>query len=66
MLAEMPASPELGRALLAAADLGCTEEAVTVAAMMSVQSIWAGSTRSATFQAVQERFAVAEGVHESR
>jgi hypothetical protein len=41
-LAEVPLDPRLGRALLAAGELGCSEELATIAAMLSVQSVWTG------------------------
>lgn len=39
-LAELPLPPLLGRALLAASKLGCLQEMVVVAAMMSVPRVW--------------------------
>ena len=39
-MADLPLDPRLGRALLASTALGCSEEVVTVAAILSVQSIW--------------------------
>lgn len=41
-LAELPVDARLGAALLASGRLGCSEEALTVAAMLSVHSVWAG------------------------
>ena len=39
-MADLPLDPRLGRALLASTALGCSEEVVTVVAILSVQSIW--------------------------
>ena len=39
-LAELPLDPRLGKALLALGDLGCSDEVLTVVALLSVQSIW--------------------------
>ncbi len=32
--------PMLGRALLASGELGCSEEVLTIVALLSVQSVW--------------------------
>ena len=39
-LAELPLDPRLGKALLASGDLGCSDEVLTIVALLSVQSIW--------------------------
>ena len=39
-LAELPLDPRVGKALLAACELGCNQEVAVVAAMLSVNSIW--------------------------
>jgi ATP-dependent RNA helicase DDX35 len=59
-LAEVPLDPPLARALLASADLGCAVEGVTIAAMLSVVSVWAPGERRAVDEA-RMRFAVGEG-----
>eukprot|EP00892_Ulva_mutabilis_P001346 jgi/Ulvmu1/11211/UM072_0048.1 len=59
-LAELQLDPRLGAALLAAAAQGCSEEVCTIAAIMSVRSIWAAS-KSKAFHAARLKFAVAEG-----
>ena len=41
-MTRLPLDPKLAAALLAAEAGGCTEELLTIAAMLSVQSIWAG------------------------
>ena len=45
-MTRLPLDPKLAAALLAAEAGGCTEELLTVAAMLSVQSIWAGGRDS--------------------
>jgi HrpA-like RNA helicase len=45
-MTRLPLDPKLSAALLAAEAGGCTEELLTVAAMLSVQSIWAGGRDS--------------------
>ena len=42
-LAELPVDPRLGKALLASGDLGCSDEVLTIVALLSVQSIWLSS-----------------------
>eukprot|EP00470_Lotharella_oceanica_P008313 CAMPEP_0170199508 /NCGR_PEP_ID=MMETSP0040_2-20121228/69378_1 /TAXON_ID=641309 /ORGANISM="Lotharella oceanica, Strain CCMP622" /LENGTH=590 /DNA_ID=CAMNT_0010449637 /DNA_START=426 /DNA_END=2198 /DNA_ORIENTATION=- len=39
-LAEFPVDPKLGRMLLASGDLECSEQALSIAAMLSVQSVF--------------------------
>jgi ATP-dependent RNA helicase DDX35 len=39
-MAELPLDPRLSRALLASCQAGCSQEVVTVVAMLSVQSVW--------------------------
>lgn len=43
LLCELPLAPPLGKCLLASAALGCSQEVLTICAMLSVQSYWAGS-----------------------
>ena len=40
-MADLPLDPALARMLLAAGEMGCTAEVLTVVAMLSVQSVWA-------------------------
>lgn len=42
-LAELPVDARLGAALLTSGRLGCSEEAVTVVALLSVHSVWASA-----------------------
>ncbi|KAG2432191.1 hypothetical protein HXX76_009111 [Chlamydomonas incerta] len=61
-LAALPLEPSLGAALLAARGLGCVEELLTVAALMSVPHVWApaaGALRAA--DEAKAKFAAAEG-----
>ncbi|PNW76512.1 hypothetical protein CHLRE_11g467654v5 [Chlamydomonas reinhardtii] len=61
-LAALPLEPSLGAALLAARRLGCVEELLTVAALMSVPHVWApaaGALRAA--DEAKAKFAAAEG-----
>ena len=61
-LAELPVPPMLGKALLVAGELGCAEELLTIAALLSVKSVWAAhaGNRQAV-RAAKEVFAVGEG-----
>ena len=45
-LAEFPVEPRAGRMLLASLELGCAEEALTVAAVLSVESVFSESRRA--------------------
>ncbi len=42
-LAELPLDPRLGAACIAAGRLGCAAELATIAALLSVQVVWAGA-----------------------
>lgn len=46
VLTELPLEPALGRTLLAAQDLGCLPQALTVAAMLSCETIFFQAQRS--------------------
>lgn len=43
VMAELSLAPQMARAVLASLKFGATEEVLTVAAMLSVQSVWRGS-----------------------
>ncbi|EIE20207.1 putative DEAH [Coccomyxa subellipsoidea C-169] len=61
-LAELPVDARLGAVLLASVRLGCSEEAVTVVAMLSVHSVWAGAHgERKALEAAKAKFAVGEG-----
>lgn len=60
--AEVPLEPMLAKTLLEASELGCSEEALTVAASLCVQSVWSSHRgRTKEFDETRARFAVAEG-----
>ncbi|PKA51639.1 putative pre-mRNA-splicing factor ATP-dependent RNA helicase [Apostasia shenzhenica] len=65
-VAEIPLDPMISKMILTADALGCLEEIITIAAILSVQSIWV-SVRG-THKGLDEvklRFAAAEGDHVS-
>eukprot|EP00850_Spirogloea_muscicola_P012582 SM000082S22824 [mRNA] locus=s82:101301:107797:- [translate_table: standard] len=63
-LAEIPLEPMLSKALVVSGELGCSEELLTVAATICVQSVWQSSRgRQKELDEVKGRFAVAEGDH---
>ncbi len=43
VLAELPLEPQLGRLLLASGPAGCSDEAATLCAMLSVPHLWTAS-----------------------
>ena len=60
-MSELPfQDPQLARMVLAGSEVGCGEEVATVAAMLSVQSVWAHAGERALSEA-KARFAVAQG-----
>ncbi|GFQ05352.1 probable ATP-dependent RNA helicase dhx35 [Phtheirospermum japonicum] len=63
-VAEIPLEPMLSKMILASNDYGCSEEIITIAAVLSVQSIWF-SVRGAQKESDEAklRFAAAEGDH---
>lgn len=63
-VAEIPLDPMISKMILSANVLGCSEEIITIAAILSVQSIWV-SARGAhkELDEIKQRFAVAEGDH---
>ncbi|XP_047969918.1 probable pre-mRNA-splicing factor ATP-dependent RNA helicase DEAH9 [Salvia hispanica] len=63
-IAEIPLDPMVSKMILASNDLGCSEEAITIAAVLSLQSIWY-STRGSEkeLDEAKLRFAAAEGDH---
>ncbi|KAK9706754.1 hypothetical protein RND81_07G149800 [Saponaria officinalis] len=63
-IAEIPLDPMISKAILEAGRLGCSEEILTIAAVLSVQSIWI-SIKGAQKQLDEAklRFAAAEGDH---
>eukprot|EP00750_Incisomonas_marina_P002316 INCI12211.1.p1 GENE.INCI12211.1~~INCI12211.1.p1 ORF type:complete len:833 (+),score=130.72 INCI12211.1:278-2776(+) len=63
-MAEMPCEPMLSKMLLCSYDMGCSVEAATLAAMLSVQGVFANPPRSGSGSAggVSERRREYEGV----
>ena len=67
-LSQLPIEPQMGKMIIHAAQHGCSEEAIKIAAMMSVQNVFVPpSSSSAGSKAVVDRakrqFAVYEGDH---
>ncbi|CAL9781591.1 unnamed protein product [Musa acuminata subsp. burmannicoides] len=63
-VAEIPLDPMISKMILSACNFGCSEEIITIAAVLSVQSIWVsmwGAQKE--FDEVKLRFAAAEGDH---
>ncbi|KAJ3693888.1 hypothetical protein LUZ60_009368 [Juncus effusus] len=63
-IAEFPLDPMIAKMLLTSNELGCSEEILTIAAVLSVQSIWV-SLRGVKkeFDEAKLRFAASEGDH---
>jgi ATP-dependent RNA helicase DDX35 len=64
-LAEFPVEPRVARMLIAAGELGCSEEVLSIAALLAVQNVFhapKGERRGAA-DAARRKFAVAEGDH---
>uniref|UniRef100_A0ACD5VVY4 Uncharacterized protein n=1 Tax=Avena sativa TaxID=4498 RepID=A0ACD5VVY4_AVESA len=63
-VAEMPLDPMISKMILSANDFGCSDEILTIAAFLSVQSVWV-SMRGVKkeFDEAKLRFAAAEGDH---
>ncbi|WOL00761.1 putative pre-mRNA-splicing factor ATP-dependent RNA helicase DEAH9 [Canna indica] len=63
-VAEIPLDPMISKMILSACNLGCSEEIITIAGVLSIQSIWV-SARGAQKEVdeVKLRFAAAEGDH---
>lgn len=64
-LAEFPIDPMLGKILLSSGEYKCSEEILTIAAMLSVQNVYMQSTRASKEQVQEARrkFWVEEGDH---
>ncbi|KAK3163326.1 hypothetical protein QOZ80_1AG0002170 [Eleusine coracana subsp. coracana] len=63
-VAEIPLDPMISKMLLSANDFGCSDEILTIASFLSVQSVWV-SVRGVKkeFDEAKLRFAAAEGDH---
>ncbi|XP_073139780.1 probable pre-mRNA-splicing factor ATP-dependent RNA helicase DEAH9 isoform X1 [Henckelia pumila] len=63
-VAEIPLDPMVSKMILASNDFGCSEEAITIAAVLSIQSIWFSSKGvQKEMDEAKLRFAVSEGDH---
>ncbi|KAJ2156685.1 DEAH-box ATP-dependent RNA helicase prp22 [Coemansia sp. RSA 552] len=64
-MAEFPMSPELSKALLASVELGCSEEVLTIAAMLSVEGtvFYRPREKQAQADAKKAKFHQPEGDH---
>ncbi|KAI0492045.1 hypothetical protein KFK09_026310 [Dendrobium nobile] len=63
-VAEIPLDPMVSKMIIAADTLGCSEEILTIAAVLSVQSIWVSVRgKHKGLDEVKLRFAAAEGDH---
>ncbi|KAJ2356816.1 DEAH-box ATP-dependent RNA helicase prp22 [Coemansia erecta] len=64
-MAEFPMSPELAKALLASVELGCSEEVLTIAAMLSVEGsiFYRPREKQAAADAKKAKFHQPEGDH---
>lgn len=43
-MASLPLAPQLARAIVASGPLGCSEEVITVVALLGVASLWVGAS----------------------
>ncbi|KAK6149987.1 hypothetical protein DH2020_017512 [Rehmannia glutinosa] len=63
-VAEIPLDPMVSKMILASNDYGCSEEVITIAAVLSVQSIWFSARGvQKELDEAKLRFAAAEGDH---
>lgn len=60
-VAELPLDPIVAKMLLSAAERGCWQEGLTIAAVLSVQTIWASGRERREMDEARARFGVAEG-----
>lgn len=60
-VSELPLDPMSAKMLLTAAEIGCRKEALTIAAVMSVQTIWASGKDRKEMDEARAQFGVAEG-----
>eukprot|EP01083_Nonionella_stella_P095422 267892_1 len=67
IIAELPCDPRMGVMLVSSGDLKCSEEILSIAAMLTIKNIWVHKTMSQLQRAKQKetklRFAVLEGDH---
>ncbi|XP_028780288.1 probable pre-mRNA-splicing factor ATP-dependent RNA helicase DEAH9 [Neltuma alba] len=63
-VAEIPLDPMISKMLIASSQFGCLEETITIAAVLSIQSIWiSGRGIQRELDEAKLRFAAAEGDH---
>ncbi|KAK4589753.1 hypothetical protein RGQ29_020362 [Quercus rubra] len=63
-VAEIPLEPMISKMILSSNELGCSEEILTIAATLSIQSIWvSGRGVQKELDEAKLRFAAAEGDH---
>ncbi|PSR98617.1 Pre-mRNA-splicing factor ATP-dependent RNA helicase [Actinidia chinensis var. chinensis] len=63
-VAEIPLDPMISKMILASNQLGCSEEIITIAAILSIQSIWFSVRgQQKELDEAKLRFAAAEGDH---
>ncbi|PWA79926.1 RNA helicase family protein [Artemisia annua] len=62
-VAEIPLDPMVSKMIIASDQLGCSEEIITVSAILSVQSIWISVKGQKELDEAKMRFAAAEGDH---
>jgi ATP-dependent RNA helicase DDX35 len=63
-VAEIPLDPMISKMIIASSQLGCSDEIITIAAALSVQSIWiSGRGIQKESDEAKLRFAAAEGDH---
>ncbi|XP_071701244.1 probable pre-mRNA-splicing factor ATP-dependent RNA helicase DEAH9 isoform X2 [Rutidosis leptorrhynchoides] len=62
-VAELPLDPMISKMIIASDQLGCSEEIITVSAILSVQSIWISVKGQRELDEAKLRFAAAEGDH---
>ncbi|XP_062161565.1 probable pre-mRNA-splicing factor ATP-dependent RNA helicase DEAH9 isoform X2 [Alnus glutinosa] len=63
-VAEIPLEPMVSKMILSSSELGCSEEIITIAAILSVQSIWvSGRGVKKDMDEAKLRFAASEGDH---
>ncbi|EXB88538.1 putative ATP-dependent RNA helicase DHX35 [Morus notabilis] len=61
-VAEIPLDPMISKMILSSSQLGCSEEIITIAAILSIQSIWVfGRGAQKELDEAKLRFAAAEG-----
>ena len=63
-MAELALPPMLSRALLASTDLGCSDEMLTIAAIMQIENIFVSSPKNKSdAEKAKRRFSAGEGDH---